>query len=152
VRLLIAEDNEKLSLLMKRLLSENGFAVDCVATTEDAMSAFEMADYDLIVLDLSLLDKDGTEFLKSLRKSGHATPVLVATARSDVGERVRLLNIGADDYIVAIFARRVARTHSRPSAPSEADREHYAEPGQPSARYRRDDPASQWQSARSSTP
>ncbi len=104
MRLLVVEDNEKLASLMKNLLSKSGYAVDCVETADEALSAFELAEYDLVVLDLSLLDKDGAEFLKLVRKAGHATPVLVATARADVGERVRLLNIGADDYIVKPFS------------------------------------------------
>jgi DNA-binding response OmpR family regulator len=104
MRLLVVEDNEKLASLMKNLLSDNGFAVDCVETAEEAISAFELTDYDIIVLDLSLLDRDGTEFLKWLRKARHSTPVLVATARADVTQRVQLLNLGADDYIVKPFS------------------------------------------------
>ena len=90
MRLLVVEDSEKLASLMKKLLSDNGFAVDCVETAEEAISAFELAEYDIIVLDLSLLDRDGTEFLKWLRKARHSTPVLVATARADVTQRVQL--------------------------------------------------------------
>ena len=90
MRLLVVEDSEKLASLMKKLLSDNGFAVDCVETAEEAISAFELAEYDIIVLDLSLLDGDGTEFLKWLRKARHSTPVLVATARADVTQRVQL--------------------------------------------------------------
>ena len=104
MRLLVVEDNEKLASLMKKLLSESGFAVDCMVTADEAVSAFQLAEYDLVVLDLSLFDKDGTEVLKSLRKAGHSTPVLVATARADVTQRVQLLNMGADDYIVKPFS------------------------------------------------
>ena len=104
MRLLVVEDNEKLASLMKKLLSESGFAVDCVETADEAVSVFQLAEYDLVVLDLSLFDKDGTEVLKSLRKAGHSTPVLVATARADVTQRVQLLNMGADDYIVKPFS------------------------------------------------
>lgn len=104
MRLLVVEDNEKLAALMKKLLSESGFAVDSVETADEAITALGVADYDLIVLDLSLPDKDGTVILKSLRQKGHGTPVLVATARADVTQRVQVLNLGADDYIVKPFS------------------------------------------------
>jgi DNA-binding response OmpR family regulator len=98
MRLLVIEDNEKLASLMKKLLSDNAFAVDAMATAEEAKAALAVAEYDLIVLDLSLPDQDGTELLRSLRRAGHGTPVLVATARADVVQRVQTLNDGADDY------------------------------------------------------
>ena len=104
MRLLVVEDNEKLASLTKKLLTESGFVVDAVETAGDALAALAVADYDLIVLDLSLPDKDGTEILESLRKGRHGTPVLIATARADVAQRVHLLNLGADDYIVKPFS------------------------------------------------
>ncbi|HVZ50822.1 MAG TPA: response regulator transcription factor [Pseudolabrys sp.] len=104
MRLLVVEDNEKLAALIKKLLSENGFAVDSVETADDAIAALATAEYSLIVLDLSLPDRDGALILKSLREKGHSTPVLVATARADVTQRVLLLNLGADDYLVKPFS------------------------------------------------
>jgi DNA-binding response OmpR family regulator len=104
MRLLVIEDNEKLAALMKKLLSESGFAVDAVDNAEEALAALGVADYDLIVLDLSLPDQDGTVILKSMRQKGHGAPVLVATARADVAQRVHVLNLGADDYIVKPFS------------------------------------------------
>ena len=104
MRVLVVEDNEKLASLMKKLLSESGFSVDSVETADDAVSALKVTDYDLVVLDLSLPDGNGAEIIKFLRKGGDATPVLVATARADVAERVHVLNLGADDYIVKPFS------------------------------------------------
>lgn len=104
MRLLVVEDNEKLAGLMKKLLSENGFAVDSVETVDDANAALVATEYALVILDLSLPDRDGTLILKSLRQNGHGTPVLVATARADVGQRIQLLNLGADDYLVKPFS------------------------------------------------
>lgn len=104
MRLLVVEDNEKLAALMKKLLSENGFAVDSVETADEAIAALVATDYDLVVLDLSLPDLDGAQILKSLRQEGHGTPVLVATARADVAQRVQILNLGADDYLVKPFS------------------------------------------------
>lgn len=104
MRLLVIEDNEKLASLMKKLLSDHAYAVDAVPTAEEARAALGVADYDLIVLDLSLPDQDGTALLRSLRRSGNGTPVLVATARADVVQRVQTLNEGADDYLVKPFS------------------------------------------------
>jgi len=103
MRLLVIEDNEKLAKLMKRLLSDAAYTVDAVATVEEAMAALSVAEYDLIVLDLSLPDRDGTEVLRALRRDGHGTPVLVATARADVAQRVQTLDEGADDYLIKPF-------------------------------------------------
>ncbi len=104
MRLLIVEDNEKLATLMAKLLGDNLYSVDTVASIDDARAAIEMVDYDLILLDLSLPDGDGTEILRSLRRNGQATRILVATARGDVVQRVETLNDGADDYLVKPFS------------------------------------------------
>jgi DNA-binding response OmpR family regulator len=104
MRLLIVEDNEKLAALMAKLLAENLYSVDTVATADEARAALEIVDYDLILLDLSLPDGDGSEILHSLRRRGQATRILVATARADVIQRIETLNDGADDYLVKPFA------------------------------------------------
>ncbi|HWS94971.1 MAG TPA: response regulator transcription factor [Candidatus Methylomirabilis sp.] len=104
MRLLIVEDNEKLAALMASLLRNNLYSVDRVANTDDARAAIEIVDYDLILLDLSLPDGDGGEILRSLRREGQATRILVATARADVVQRVETLNDGADDYLVKPFS------------------------------------------------
>ena len=104
MRLLVIEDSEKLAALMKRLLSESGFAVDLVDTVAAAAAALTVTSYDLIILDLTLPDDDGTALLCRLRQAGLAMPVLVATARSDVAQRIQTLNHGADDYIVKPFS------------------------------------------------
>jgi len=104
MRLLIVEDNEKLAALMAKLLAENLYSVDTVETVDEARAAIEVVDYDLILLDLSLPDGDGSEILRSLRSAGQATRILVATARADVVQRVETLNDGADDYLVKPFS------------------------------------------------
>jgi len=103
MRLLIVEDNEKLASLMAKLLAENLYTVDRAATVDEARAAVEIVDYDLVLLDLSLPDGDGGDILRSLRRAGHATRILVATARADVVQRVETLNDGADDYLVKPF-------------------------------------------------
>jgi DNA-binding response OmpR family regulator len=104
MRLLIVEDNEKLAALMERLLVANLYSVDTIATVDEARAAIEVVHYDLILLDLSLPDGDGGEILRSMRRAGQATRILVATARADVVQRVDTLNEGADDYLVKPFS------------------------------------------------
>ncbi len=104
MRLLVVEDNDKLAALMKKLLSDSGYTVDAVPTAQAGKEALDVTDYDLILLDLSLPDQDGKELLRALRRAGHGTPVLVATARSDVDQRVQTLDQGADDYLVKPFS------------------------------------------------
>src|SRR5579883_2315797 len=104
MRLLVVEDNERLSQLMARLLTENRFTVDVVPTVEEAEAALELVEHDLILLDLSLPDGDGRDILRSLRRAGRKTRILVITARAEVVERVSALNEGADDYLVKPFS------------------------------------------------
>ncbi len=104
MRLLVVEDNQKLAGLMANLLVENLYSVDSVETVDEARAALQLVNYDLILLDLSLPDGDGAEILRSLRRAGRATRILVSTARADVIQRVELLNDGADDYLVKPFA------------------------------------------------
>lgn len=103
MRLLIVEDNRRLAELIGTSLKEQAFVVDSVANVGAASAALRLASYDLILLDLALPDADGEVILRSLRASGQPTPVLVMTARADVVHRVRVLNEGADDYLVKPF-------------------------------------------------
>ena len=104
MRLLIIEDNDKLASLMKKLLGEAGHVVDTFAEGGTAAAALATVDYDLVILDLSLPDTDGLDVLRLLRRAGHDVPVLVATARADLGQRVQTLNDGADDYLIKPFS------------------------------------------------
>jgi DNA-binding response OmpR family regulator len=104
MRLLVVEDNQKLATLMAKLLTENLYSVDVVETLDEARAAVDVVEYDLILLDLTLPDGDGGEILRSLRRSGRTTRILVATARADVVQRVETLNDGADDYLVKPFS------------------------------------------------
>ena len=81
-----------------------GFAVDRVATLEEARAALAGVAYDLILLDLGMPDGDGTELIRALRRNKVVTPILIITARDGIGERVRGLDSGADDYLVKPFA------------------------------------------------
>jgi DNA-binding response OmpR family regulator len=104
MRLLIVEDETDLAAAMADGLRGLGFAVDLASTVADAESKTVITEYDVIILDLNLPDGDGVDFCSGLREAGHATPVLMVTARDRVHERVRGLDSGADDYVVKPFA------------------------------------------------
>ncbi len=104
MRLLVVEDNPKLAGLIKKLLCEHAFAVDVAPTIAGAQAALDTTAYAAILLDLSMPDSDGGRLLHALRKAGNSTPVIVATARGDLDERIRTLNEGADDYLVKPFS------------------------------------------------
>jgi DNA-binding response OmpR family regulator len=103
MRLLLVEDNERLSTLMAAGLARAGFAVDAFSCLEEADAAVAAADYDLILLDLGLPDGDGMAWLKDFRRRSRGVPVLVATARGGLSDRVAGLDTGADDYLVKPF-------------------------------------------------
>jgi len=103
MRVLIVEDNIELSEYVKKSLEKDNFAVDI---SYDGVSGEEKAfvnDYDVILLDLNLPDKDGFEILSFLRNSNVQTPVIIITARDKTEQRVKGLDIGADDYITKPF-------------------------------------------------
>jgi two-component system OmpR family response regulator len=108
MRLLIVEDDAPLASGLQRILEAEGHAVDVTARGEDAVAAALHEKFDLVILDIGLPQMDGFEVLRRLRgtpsdKSG-PTPVLVLTARDAVEDRVRGLDLGADDYMVKPFA------------------------------------------------
>lgn len=104
MRILLVEDEHKISAYVKRGLEESGYAVDAVFNGRDALDWTEAASYDLIVLDIMLPLMDGLTVCRELRQRGDTTPVLMLTARSDVDDRVNGLDAGADDYLVKPFA------------------------------------------------
>lgn len=103
MRILIIEDNIKLSNSIKNGLEKMGFYVDVSNTGLDGEEKAYVNSYDVILLDLNLPDKDGLEILKFLRKSDIYTPVIIITARDEVEERAYGLDLGADDYIAKPF-------------------------------------------------
>ena len=106
MRLLVVEDNEKLSASLKKGLQQEGYAVDVALSAADARSMLSMIrdDYDAIVLDRMLPDEDGLALCRSLRSSGRVVPILMLTARDGVSERVDGLDAGADDYLTKPFS------------------------------------------------
>jgi DNA-binding response OmpR family regulator len=101
--LLIVEDNPTLSASLAKGLTEDGYAVDAVATGDAALRRIERQDIDAIVLDLGLPDIDGSAVLQRLREREINVPVLVLTARDALTSRVAALEQGADDYLVKPF-------------------------------------------------
>jgi DNA-binding response OmpR family regulator len=104
LRLLVIEDEGRLSAILKSKLAESGFTVDIAGSAEDAGSALELINYDAAVLDLGLPDGDGLAVLTAARRAGKALPILILTARDAVEDRVAGLNVGADDYLTKPFA------------------------------------------------
>jgi two-component system, OmpR family, response regulator len=103
MRVLIVEDEEDLARALQRLLQEAGFTADLAHDGEDGLSLALDAAYDLLLLDLMLPRLQGPRVLAELRTRGRHIPVLVLTARDAVADRVRLLDAGADDYVIKPF-------------------------------------------------
>ena len=104
MRVLLVEDEQRLSAYVKYGLEESGYAVDAVFTGLDALDYAEAASYDLVILDIMLPIMDGLTVCRELRQRGNYTPILMLTARDAVDDRVNGLDAGADDYLVKPFA------------------------------------------------
>ena len=104
MRILVAEDHPTLAQSIAEGLRDEGYAVDLTMDGEEAMHFAQTNSYGCIILDIMLPGKDGYSILKSLRHRGATTPVVFLTARDGVDDRVRGLDMGADDYVVKPFA------------------------------------------------
>jgi two-component system copper resistance phosphate regulon response regulator CusR len=104
MRVLIIEDDGPLREALQQGLEEAGFAVDASADGEEGLWYARSNEYDVIVLDLMLPHIDGLTILGRLRRKGSAVPILILTARDTVADRVKGLDLGADDYLVKPFA------------------------------------------------
>lgn len=103
MRFLLIEDNKDLGKSVQERLALDGHAVDWAQNLVGAEDCLGVTTYDLILLDIMLPDGDGREFLQRHRASDRDTPVIVLTARSQVSDRVHMLDLGADDYITKPF-------------------------------------------------
>lgn len=103
MHLLLVEDNDRLAHFLAKGLGEAGFTVDRVELAEEAEAALGTTRFDAMVLDLGLPDGDGLDLLKRLRAQGQSMPILVATARGELDDRLTGLDSGADDYLVKPF-------------------------------------------------
>jgi two-component system OmpR family response regulator len=104
VRILIAEDDASITAGLTHVLRRAGYAVDCVVNGTQADSALAANRFDLLILDLGLPKLDGLEVLRRARASGRRLPILILTARDSVDDRVRGLDLGADDYMLKPFS------------------------------------------------
>ena len=122
MRLLLVEDDRPLREALRGRLRAAGWAVDVAADGDEGLHWALHADYDAIVLDLNLPKRDGLSVLTEVRRAGREAPVLLLTARDGLEDRVRGLDLGADDYLVKPFAtvellarlRALARRSGRP--------------------------------------
>lgn len=104
MKLLVAEDEKSLSRALTVLLERNGYAADAVSDGREALAYLENGDYDGMILDVMMPGLDGFEVLKRIRESGSAMPVLMLTARSEIDDRVKGLDGGANDYMTKPFS------------------------------------------------
>jgi len=104
MKILIVEDEPKMGGYLRQGLTEAGFVTDLVRDGWDGLHQASAGEYDLIVLDVMLPGLDGWQVLAQLRRAGHELPVLFLTARDQVDDRVKGLELGADDYLVKPFA------------------------------------------------
>ncbi len=104
MRILLAEDDKLLADGLCRSLRQAGYAVDHVASGSDADSALALNEFDLLILDLGLPKMSGLDVLKKLRARNASLPVLILTAADSVEQRVRGLDLGADDFMAKPFA------------------------------------------------
>lgn len=103
MRYLLVEDNTQLAAAVVHRFSLNGHAVDHAEELGTARAYAATVDYDLILLDIMLPDGDGRELLQHFRTINDETPIIVLTARSEISDRVSVLDLGADDYIMKPF-------------------------------------------------
>lgn len=125
MKILLIEDEKKTAAFLRKGLTENGLAVDVAADGEQGLRLALAGGYSLLILDVLLPKRDGWSVLAELRREGRQTPVLFLTARDAVRDRVKGLELGADDYLVKpfAFAELLARVRTilrrGPAAPAE---------------------------------
>ena len=104
MRILVIEDEVKISQFIKRGLKEEGYAVDVANDGEEGHFMLSSNEYDVVVLDLMLPKIDGLTLCRDLRKEGNSTPIIMLTAKDTVKDKVKGLDSGADDYLAKPFA------------------------------------------------
>ena len=104
MRVLVVEDNVKMAESIRRGLKERGYVVDVSHDGEDGLHLATTEPYDLVILDIMLPKRDGTEILRVMREKELRTPAIFLTAKDAVDDRIKGLDIGADDYIVKPFS------------------------------------------------
>lgn len=113
MRILLVEDNHRLSDSLRATLAEDGYAVDVAYDGQEGEEMALFAPYDVIILDVMLPKRDGVEVCRSLRDQKVAAPILMLTARDGLDDRVRGLDSGADDYLIKPFEIKELRARLR---------------------------------------
>ena len=103
MRILVVEDEKDLNNIITKHLKKNNFSVDSVFNGEEALEYLEYGTYDLIVLDIMLPKLNGYEVVKKLRENKNETAVLMLTARDSIDDKIKGLDLGADDYLIKPF-------------------------------------------------
>ena len=103
MRVLVVEDEKDLNRVITRKLKAEGYSVDSCFDGAEALDYTEMTPYDVIVMDIMMPEKNGYQVLKEMREKGNRSPVLFLTARDALEDRVKGLDLGADDYLVKPF-------------------------------------------------
>mgnify|MGYP001546880777 FL=1 len=103
MKFLLVEDNIELAEALLQRLRFDGHVIDHADKIEDAIAFSKAGEYDLILLDIMLPDGDGRDFLKKHRAAQNDTPIIILTARSQVSDRISMLDLGADDYVTKPF-------------------------------------------------
>ncbi len=104
MRALVVEDEKKIAALVRKALTEVGFAVDVLYRGDEALIALRETPYDVVALDVMLPGLDGLAVLRRLRAESNSVPVLLLSARGEISEKVEGLELGADDYLAKPFA------------------------------------------------
>ncbi len=114
MKILSIEDEKEINTYLKTHLENNGFNVDIAETAEGGLFLAHSNDYDLILLDLNLPDKNGIEVCKELRLKENNVPIIILSVNSDTQDVVSLLNSGSDDYLIKPFkiTELIARIHA----------------------------------------
>ena len=103
MKILLVEDEIDLNNIVTKYLKKNGYSVDSVFDGEEALDYLKYGEYDLVILDIMLPKINGFEVIKELRNKGNHTSVLMLTARDSADDKVKGLDLGADDYLVKPF-------------------------------------------------
>ena len=103
MRILLAEDERDMNMLITKILKKEGYSVDSCFDGEEASEYLRGADYDAAILDIMMPKKDGYKVVEELRNRGSEIPVILLTAKDGIQDRVKGLDIGADDYLIKPF-------------------------------------------------
>lgn len=106
MRILLAEDEKSMSKALQAILTKNNYSVDAVYDGEEAVSYVRSGDYDVVIMDIMMPKMNGIDALKEIRKKGCTVPVIMLTAKSEIDDKVKGLDAGANDYLTKPFSSR----------------------------------------------